>query len=57
MATFKQRRRLDVIKVWTDNAASTADRDTDYNDLQNKWNLSESYLASRWDKARKDIIL
>jgi len=59
MATKAQWQRQLMRKAWVNTISSTADRDTDYNDIQVNlyaWKLPNSVLASRWIKGREDVI-
>jgi hypothetical protein len=56
MASKKQRLRKNIIKVWKDNTGTTNQRDTDYNDLCNKYKVSEAQASLTWPKAHGDII-
>lgn len=54
--TKRQKIRKDIIKtIWVNNASSTADRSTDWDDYAKKYNLPDYYGASLWRKAKADI--
>lgn len=59
MATKRQWQRKLLLESWVNNAASTGDRTTDFNDIQHNlyaWKISNNNFAKRWLKAREDII-
>ena len=59
MATKAQWQRKLLRECFLNNAASTADRDTDADDIQYNlyaWKLSNAVLSGRWLKMRADIV-
>lgn len=60
MSNKTQIQRYRGLQIWNATVASTADRDTKYNDLQvndYSWKMDNYVLAARLRKARTDIIL
>lgn len=51
----KQKHRLAINKIYVANVASTADRDTDYNDYGAKHDLPDFYGAGLVRRMAKDI--
>lgn len=57
MANKRQYNRFRLIsEVWLNNAASTVDRSTDWDDYRNDHHMSNADGALLWVKARADIV-
>jgi len=60
MATKNQARRFKMKAMYLSTSGSTANRDTECNDLQYNdyaWHVSNAHLALNWIKLRSDAIL
>ncbi len=59
MATKAQWQRKLLKEIYVNNIGTTADRDTDANDMQTKlysWKVSDAVMAGRWLTMRADVI-
>ena len=59
MATKAQWQRKLLREIFVNTTGSTADRDTDANDVQHNlyaWRLSNAHLSLRWPKMHDDCV-
>jgi hypothetical protein len=52
---LKKRIKKEAIDIWVATVGSTADRDTDFSDLADKYHVGHDVVAAIYPKSHKDL--